>query len=109
MIEHATIVQLACKGVEIMLTVNYEHTLEVEVINEFAANVRNKLINYLGQTTIDLNDAKHPMVELLNALSEMKNRNLFEKSKEELAEVLFYWQQMNRYIETITQNLGDTV
>ena len=81
-----------------MSGINYKHTLQVEVLTEFAANVTNRFSNYLIQTGISLSDEKNPLVTLLNQLEDMSSENLFDQTEMELGKLLYYWQKMNEYV-----------
>ncbi|MDH6364272.1 hypothetical protein M2139_001253 [Enterococcus sp. PF1-24] len=85
-----------------MKPIDYNHTLRVEVINEYAANVQNKLTNYLRQTEVSLEDVNNPMMILFDELAEIKSVNLFEKTDVELNEYLFYWKSQDKFIQKIS-------
>lgn len=91
-----------------MSEINYEHTLDVEVLNEYSANVVNKLQNHLESKDIDIDDKNNTLAILWWRLVRISNQNLFQKTDEELNQLLFYWQEMDGYISQITTTLGET-
>lgn len=83
------------------MKIDYEHTLQVEIVTEFVANVINRLTNYLLRRNICLSEKGNPLVVLLDQLEDISSENLFEKTAKELEELTFFFQQMDKFIMRI--------
>lgn len=82
---------------------NYEKTFKIELLNEFANGVYSRLLNFVMNNGIDLQDKNNPYNVLLDQFVEMLDINLFEMSFEELEVIDGYWTNMNSYIKEITK------
>lgn len=82
---------------------DYEKTFKIEILNEFANGVYNRLLNFVLNNGMDLQDKNNPYNVLLDQFVEMLDINLFEMSFEELEVLEGYWTNMNSYIKEITK------
>lgn len=82
---------------------NYEKTFKIEILNEFANGVYNRLLNFVLNNEIDRQDKNNPYNVLLEQFGEMLDINLFELSLEELEVINGYWKNMNSYIKETTK------
>ncbi|WP_285400373.1 hypothetical protein [Lysinibacillus sp. fls2-241-R2A-57] len=82
---------------------NYEKTFKIEILNEFANGVYNRLLNFVLNNGMDQQDKNNPYNVLLDQFVEMLDINLFKLSFEELEVLDGYWTNMNSYIKEITK------
>ncbi|MDQ0233241.1 hypothetical protein [Metabacillus malikii] len=82
---------------------NYEKTFKIEIINEIANGVYNRLLNFILNNGINRQDKNNPYNVLLGQFVEMLDINLFDMSIVELEVVDAYWKNMNTYIKKITR------
>lgn len=81
---------------------NYEKTLKVESLNEFSRNVYNRVLRYVVNHRIDRQNKNNLYAELLDQLKGILQMNLFEMSLNDLAKVELYWNMMDVYTKSIT-------
>lgn len=79
-----------------------EKTFKVESLNEFSRNVYNRVLKYNVKHQIDRQNKNDLYAELLDQLKRMLQMNLFEMSMNDLAEVESYWNTMDVYTKSIT-------
>ncbi|MDM5247641.1 hypothetical protein [Lysinibacillus sp. G4S2] len=82
---------------------NYEKTFKIEILNEFANGVYNRLLNFVLNNGMNQQDKNNPYNVLLDQFVEMLDINLFKLSFEELEVLDGYWTNMNSYIKEITK------
>ena len=82
---------------------NYEKSFKIEILNEFANGVYNRLLNFVLNNGMDRHDKNNPYNVLLDQFVEMLDINLFKMSFEELEILDGYWTNMNSYIKEITK------
>ncbi|MBO0422319.1 antitoxin [Enterococcus plantarum] len=81
---------------------DYEKTFKVESLNEFSRNVYNRVLRYVVNHQIDRQNKNDLYAELLDQLKGMLQMNLFEMSMNDLAKVESYWNTMDVYTKSIT-------
>ncbi|MBO0447278.1 antitoxin [Enterococcus ureilyticus] len=81
---------------------DYEKTFKVESLNEFSRNVYNRVLRYVVKHQIDRQNKNDLYAELLDQLKGMLQMNLFEMSMNDLAKVESYWNTMDVYTKSIT-------
>lgn len=81
---------------------DYEKTFKVESLNEFSRNVYNRVLRYIVKHQIDRQNKNDLYAELLDQLKRMLQMNLFEMSMNDLAKVESYWNTMDVYTKSIT-------
>lgn len=82
---------------------NYEKTFKIEILNEFANGVHARLLNYIFNNGIDINDKSNYYVILLDQLSEFLDKDLFEMSIQELEGLKSFWKFIDELIVGITR------
>ncbi|KOS64459.1 hypothetical protein FJQ98_12100 [Lysinibacillus agricola] len=82
---------------------NYEQAFKIEILNEFANGVYNRLLNFVLNNGMDRQDKNKFYNVLLDQFVEMLDLDLFEMSFEELEVLDGYWTNMNSYIKEITK------
>lgn len=85
-----------------MRKMDYEKTFKVESLNEFSRNVYNRVLRYVVKHQIDRQNKNDLYAELLDQLKGMLQMNLFEMSMNDLAKVESYWNTMDVYTKSIT-------
>lgn len=83
------------------MEMTYEKTFEIEIINELSASVYNRVLNYVLNHELDLENSQLLEVNLLNQLKMAKRVNLFSYSLERLQDVHEYWRAMNQYSKQV--------
>ncbi|MGM0140307.1 antitoxin epsilon [Enterococcus sp. DIV0755b] len=83
------------------MKMTYEQTFEIEIINELSASVYNRVLNYVLNHELDLENPQLLEVNLLNQLKMAKRVDLFSYSLERLQDVHEYWRAMNQYSKQI--------
>lgn len=81
---------------------DYEKTFKVESLNEFSRNVYNRVLRYVVNHQIDRQNKNDLYAELLDQLKGMLQMDLFEMSMNDLAKVESYWNAMDTYTKSIT-------
>ncbi|EOH88450.1 hypothetical protein [Enterococcus pallens] len=81
---------------------DYEKTFKIESLNEFSRNVYNRVLRYVVNHQIDRQNKNDLYAELLDQLKGMLQMNLFEMSMSDLAKVESYWNAMDVYTKSIT-------
>ncbi len=81
---------------------DYEKTFKVESLNEFSRNVYNRILRYVVKHQIDKQNKNDLYAGLLDQLKGMLQLNLFEMSMNDLAKVESYWNTMDVYTKSIT-------
>lgn len=81
---------------------DYEKTFKVESLNEFSRNVYNRVLRYVVNHQIDRQNKNDLYAELLDQLKGMMQMDLFEMSMNDLAKVESYWDAMDIYTKSIT-------
>lgn len=81
---------------------DYEKTFKVESLNEFSRNVYNRVLRYVVNHQIDRQNKNDLYAELLDQLKGMLQMDLFEMSMNDLAKVESYWDAMDIYTKSIT-------
>lgn len=82
--------------------IDYDKTLKIEVLNEYAKGVYAKLLNYMYKNNIDTKDSNYYAI-LINHFREILRMNLFNISDKELDDIDKYWGLMDKYVELITK------
>lgn len=83
------------------MKMTYEQTFEIEIINELSASVYNRVLNYVLNHKLDLENPQLLEVNLLNQLKMAKRVDLFSYSLERLQDVHEYWRAMNQYSKQV--------
>lgn len=83
------------------MEMTYEKTFEIEIINELSASVYNRVLNYVLNHELDLENPQLLEVNLLNQLKMAKRVDLFSYSLERLQDVHEYWRAMNQYSKQV--------
>ena len=83
------------------MELNYERTYQIELINEFSASVYNRVLNYVLNHELDMDNTKLLEVNLLNQLEVAQEVNLFQQTLEELTAIDEYWESMDKYSKQI--------
>jgi len=83
------------------MKMTYEQTFEIEIINELSASVYNRVLNYVLNHELDLENSQLLEVNLLNQLKMAKRVDLFSYSLERLQDVHEYWRTMNQYSKQV--------
>lgn len=83
------------------MEMTYEQTFEIEIINELSASVYNRVLNYVLNHELDLENPQLLEVNLLNQLKMAKRVDLFSYSFERLQDVHEYWRAMNQYSKQV--------
>lgn len=83
------------------MKMTYEQTFEIEIINELSASVYNRVLNYVLNHELDLENPQLLEVNLLNQLKMAKRVDLFSYSLERLQDVHEYWRAMNQYSKQV--------
>lgn len=84
---------------------NYELTLKIELLNEFSNIVHARLVKFVLKNGIDTSDKTNPYIILLDRLSELLDKNLFELSSQELDGLKTFWEEMNIVVKKMTQEV----
>lgn len=84
---------------------NYELTLKIELLNEFSNIVHARLVKFVLKNGIDTSDKTNPYIILLDRLSELLDKNLFELSSQELDGLKTFWEEMNIIVKKMTQEV----
>lgn len=84
---------------------NYELTLKIELLNEFSNIVHARLVRFVIKSGIDTSDKTNPYIILLDQLSELLDKNLFELSSQELDGLKIFWEEMNIVVKKMTQEV----
>lgn len=85
------------------MTMTYEKTFEIEIVNELAASVYNRVLNYVLNHNLNKSDSQLLEVNLLNQLKMAKRVNLFNYSLAELQSIHEYWRTMNSYSKQVLE------
>lgn len=83
---------------------NYEKTFKIEILNELANGVYNRLLNFVLNNGINRQDKDNIYNILLDEFVEKLNIDLFEMSLEELEDLRGYWRTKNKYITELTKD-----
>ena len=83
------------------MEMTYEKTFEIEIINELSASVYNRVLNYVLNHELDLENSQLLEVNLLNQLKMAKRVDLFSYSLERLQDVHEYWRAMNQFSKQV--------
>ncbi|MCQ9210120.1 antitoxin [Granulicatella seriolae] len=83
------------------MELDYEKTYQIEIINEFSASVYNRVLNYVLNHELDMENSQLLAVNLLNQLKLAKRVNLFDYSLEDLKSIDDYWLSMDKYSKQI--------
>lgn len=81
---------------------DYKKTFMVESLNEFSRNVYNRVLRYMVNHQIDRQTKNNLYAELLDQLKSMLQMNLFDMSMADLAKIDSYWNTMDVYTKSIT-------
>lgn len=90
------------------MELNYERTYQIELINEFSASVYNRVLNYVLNHELDMDNTKLLEVNLLNQLEVAQEVNLFQQTLEELKAIDDYWESMDKYSKQILKKKAVT-
>lgn len=84
---------------------NYELTFKIELLNEFSNIVHARLVKFVLKNGIDTSDKTNPYIIVLDRLSELLDKNLFELSSQELDGLKTFWEEMNIIVKKMTQEV----
>lgn len=85
------------------MELSYEKIFEIEIINELSASVYNRVLNYVLNHELDIENTSILEVNLLNQLEIAQEVNLFQQPFEELKAIHEYWRAMNHYSKQIVK------
>lgn len=82
------------------MELNYEKTFEIKLINELAASVYNRVLNYVLKNELNAEDTWLLEVNLLNHLEAVQEVDLFQQSLEKLQVLHEYWRSNESLLKT---------
>lgn len=82
---------------------DYNQTLTIEQLNELSKGTTARLIGYLTNENIEIDNQNNFFALLYQQFKEMLNLNLFSLSDTELKRVEQYWQKMNDLVSTLSK------
>ncbi|EGT2099590.1 antitoxin [Enterococcus hirae] len=82
---------------------DYNQTLKIEQLNELSKGTTARLIGYLTNENIEIDNRNNFFALLYQQFKEMLNLNLFSLSDTELKRVEQYWQKMNDLVSTLSK------
>ena len=82
---------------------DYNQTLTIEQLNELSKGTTARLIGYLTNENIEIDNHNNFFSLLYQQFKEMLNLNLFSLSDTELKRVEQYWQKMNDLVSTLSK------
>lgn len=82
---------------------DYNQTLTIEQLNELSKGTTARLIGYLTNENIEIDNRNIFFALLYQQFKEMLNLNLFSLSDTELKRVEQYWQKMNDLVSDISK------
>lgn len=82
---------------------DYNQTLKIEQLNELSKGTTARLIGYLTNENIEIDNHNNFFALLYQQFKEMLNLNLFSLSDTELKRVEQYWQKMNDLVSTLSK------
>jgi len=85
------------------MELDYNKTFKIEIINEYAHNVYNRIMNYIFNHDIDEENTRIPIVNISQQMRETLRIELFNLSMNELNEMQGYWQHMDDYTNQLVQ------
>ncbi|EGO9501983.1 hypothetical protein DSH68_13540 [Enterococcus faecium] len=95
--------QYFCEGGLILKPYDYNQTLTIEQLNELSKGTTARLIGYLTNENIEIDNHNNFFALLYQQFKEMLNLNLFSLSDTELKRVEQYWQKMNDLVSTLSK------
>lgn len=85
------------------MSLAYDKTFQIEILNEYASGVFGKFIRGLFNQEIDIFDKERTdtkYTSLYEEIVEHLNKDLFKLNSEELETTFIYWKQMDVLIES---------
>lgn len=82
---------------------DYNQTLKIEQLNELSKGTTARLISYLTNENIEIDNRNNFFALLYQQFKEMLNLNLFSLSDTDLKRVEQYWQKMNELVSTFSK------
>ena len=82
---------------------DYDQTLTIEQLKELSKGTTARLISYLTNENIEIDNRNNFFALLYQQFKEMLNLNLFSLSDTELKRVEQYWQKMNDLVSTLSK------
>ena len=82
---------------------DYNQTFKIEQLNELSKGTTARLIGYLTNENIEIDNRNNFFALLYQQFKEMLNLNLFSLSDTELKRVEQYWQKMNDLVPTLSK------
>ncbi|MGG5314325.1 hypothetical protein IGL24_003072 [Enterococcus sp. DIV2371] len=82
---------------------DYNQTLKIEQLNELSKGTTARLIGYLTNENIEIDNRNNFFALLYQQFKEMLNLNLFSLSGTDLKRVEQYWQKMNDLVSTLSK------
>ncbi|HAP4636743.1 TPA: hypothetical protein IUW62_002866 [Enterococcus faecalis] len=82
---------------------DYNQTLKIEQLNELSKGTTARLIGYLTNENIEIDNRNNLFALLYQQFKEMLNLNLFSLSDTDLKRVEQYWQKMNDLVSDISK------
>lgn len=82
---------------------DYNQTLTIEQLNELSKGTTARLIGYLTNENIEIDNQNNFFALLYQQFKEMLNLNLFSLSDTDLKRVEQYWQKMNDLVSDISK------
>ena len=82
---------------------DYNQTLKIEQLNELSKGTTARLIGYLTNENIEIDNRNNFFALLYQQFKEMLNLNLFSLSDTDLKRVEQYWQKMNDLVSTLSK------
>lgn len=82
---------------------DYNQTLKIEQLNELSKGTTARLIGYLTNENIEIDNRNKFFALLYQQFKEMLNLNLFSLSDTDLKRVEQYWQKMNDLVSTLSK------
>ncbi|PQE80654.1 hypothetical protein CUS29_00055 [Enterococcus faecium] len=82
---------------------DYNQTLTIEQLNELSKGTTARLIGYLTNENIEIDNHNNFFALLYQQFKEMLNLNLFSLSDTDLKRVEQYWQKMNDLVSTLSK------
>ncbi|MFP1649630.1 antitoxin [Enterococcus mundtii] len=82
---------------------DYNQTLKIEHLNELSKGTTARLIGYLTNENIEIDNRNNFFALLYQQFKEMLNLNLFSLSDTDLKRVEQYWQKMNDLVSTLSK------
>ncbi|EGO8176210.1 antitoxin [Enterococcus faecalis] len=82
---------------------DYKQTFTIEQLNELSKGTTARLIGYLTNENIEIDNRNNFFALLYQQFKEMLNLNLFSLSDTDLKRVEQYWQKMNDLVSTLSK------